>query len=128
MVSIKEINKPDKYLFIVDYSDCKESEMIAGAKEVGRRIREKNKRVMILSIFNDRAYVTSRFMRVVEKENRDLSHLIDKQAVVGLNRIKKMILKGFNLLLKRNVRNFGSVEDALKFLWDETTTDKEVED
>ena len=125
MVSIKELHKTNKDLYLVDYSDCGAEEMIAGAAELGKRIRDKNRRAMILSVFNDRAYITYGFIKRAEEENLALAHLIDKQAIVGLNSVKKMILKGFNLTLRRNVRNFDSVDEAMKFLLDEATTDRD---
>ena len=124
MVSIKEIGKNDKNLFIVDYSNCKEAEMISGIAEVKSRILQVNKPVMVISVFNEKAYVTSKFMRVAEQDNLDLAHLIDKQAVVGLTPVKKMILKGLNLFLRKNIRNFDTVEEATTFLFDPGSTDK----
>lgn len=128
MVLIKELHKTDKDLYVVDHSDCSAEEMIKGIAELGRRIRSENRPAMILSIFNDRAYITAGFMKMAEEENLELSHLIDKQAIVGLNDIKKMILKGFNLTLRRNVRNFDSEDEAMKFLLDEATTDKDFDE
>jgi hypothetical protein len=128
MVTIKEISKNDKDLFIIDYSNCKQDEMINGVVELTGKILEKNKPTMILSVFNERAYVTPGFMRTAEKANIELSHLLDKQAVVGLSPVKKMILKGFNILLRKNIRSFNTVDEAMEFLFDATTTDRDFEE
>ena len=102
--------------------------MISAVVELTGKILEKNKPIMILSIFNERAYITSGFMRAAEKANLEIPHLIDKQALVGLSPVKKMILKGFNLLLRRNIRSFNTVDEAMEFLFDATTTDRDFED
>ncbi len=128
MVSIKEIEKDGKTLFLIDYSNCKQGEMINGIEELTGKILERNKPIMILSVFNERAFVTPGFMRAAEKANLELPHLIDKQAVVGLSPVKKMILKGFNILLRRNIRSFNTIEEAKEFLFDSTTTDRDFED
>jgi hypothetical protein len=128
MVSIKQIDKEGKTLLVIDYSNCKEAEMLSGEAELKERILQINKPILLISVFNDQAYVTPTFMRTAERDNVELSHLLEKQAVVGLNPIKKMILKGFNLLMRRNVRNFESVEEAMEFLLDSTTTDRDFKD
>jgi hypothetical protein len=128
MVSIKQIDKDSKTLFVIDYSNCKEAEMLSGEAELKERIIQINKPILLISVFNDQAYITPTFMRTAERDNVELAHLLEKQAVVGLNPVKKMILKGFNLLLRRNVRNFESVEEAMAFLLDSKTTDRDYKE
>jgi len=128
MVSIKQIDKEGKTVFVIDYSNCKEAEMLAGEAELKERVLHLNKPILLISVFNEYAYVTPSFMRAAERDNVDLGHLLEKQAVVGLNPIKKMILKGFNLLMRRNVRNFESVDEAMEFLLDATTTDRDFQE
>jgi hypothetical protein len=61
-------------------------------------------------------------MRNVEKVTEELKHLFIKQAVIGLSPVKKMILKGYNLLFSLNVQNFDSEEEALKYILDESSS------
>ena len=67
-------------------------------------------------------------MNAVRAETAKFIPLIEKQAIVGLNETKKIILKGFNLSIDRNVRAFHTKEEAISFLVDESTTDKDVPD
>ncbi len=83
-----------------------------------------NAPVLLLSIFNDKSYATPLFMRTIERETKAILPLLDKQAVTGLNTTKKMLLKGFNFLFRWNIQNFDTVEEAINFLVDEKTTDK----
>ena len=70
----------------------------------------------VIAIFNDRNFTTPSFMREAEKINSDLSYLIQHQAMVGLNSTKKVISKGFNLLLNRDYKSFDTVDEALQHL------------
>ena len=123
MKRIEKVLSGNNELYIVEYSDCKESEMIDLVKEVGKMVIAGGKSVCILSIYNDRSYATAKFMRQVEKETRDALPLIKKQAIVGLNDSKKMILKGYNFLFRKNIQAFDTKEDAFNFLIDESTSD-----
>lgn len=124
MDRIENLKFGNKEVYIIDYSDCKEAEMIALVSQLKMKVLKGNKQVLILSIFNDRGYVTSKFMRHAERETREALHLIQKQAMVGLNETKKLILKGYNFLFKKNIQVFETREHALEYLLDESTTDR----
>jgi hypothetical protein len=121
---IEHIKVESSEVYIIDYSDCKEAEMIVLVSQLKEKILTGNKKVLILSIINDRCYVTSKFMRHAEKETGEVLHLIEKQATVGLNETKKMILKGYNFLFRKNIKAFDTRDAAFDFLIDEKTTDK----
>lgn len=125
MNRIRKITRENKEIFIIDYSDCKESEMITLVSELKRQIFEDNKPVLILSIFNDKCYATPKFVRRAEQETREVMRLIKKQAMVGVNETKKMILKGYNFLFRKNIRVFDTNDAAIEFLLDEKTTDSD---
>src|SRR5687767_516696 len=109
---IEKVTTEGTEIYIVDYSDCKENEMIDLVKEVGRRLISNGRQACILSIYNEKSYVTGKFMRQVEKETREALPLIKKQAITGLNDTKKMILKGYNFLFRKNIRAFNTKEEA----------------
>jgi hypothetical protein len=98
--------------------------MIEAVEALQRLVQERNQKFLIMSVFNDKNYATPRFMRTAESVALSVLPLIDKQAIVGLNFTKQLILKGFNLLLKRNIPHFGSEEEAMAFLLNDTTSDK----
>jgi len=122
---IRQISINSKEIFIIDYSDCKEGEMIDLVSELKRQVIAENMAVRILSVFNDRCYVTPKFMRHAEGATREAIHLIEKQAMIGLNGTKKMILKGYNFLFNTNIKTFNTIEEAMEFLLDDHTTDKD---
>ncbi|MFZ6001720.1 MAG: hypothetical protein ACOYW3_14515, partial [Bacteroidota bacterium] len=49
-----------------------------------------------------------------------VKHLIERNALVGLNTAKMMILKGFNLLLGTDFRSFASEQAGVEYLLGET--------
>jgi hypothetical protein len=106
-----------KEILIADVSDLKEDEMITLLKQYRDRIIAENKQRLILAIFNDRSYVTPKFMEAAYCYRlEEVKSLISKQAILGLNQPKMMILKGFNLFLKSNIKPFNTKEEALDYL------------
>jgi hypothetical protein len=124
VAGITELNKQGKTIFIIDYSGCKEAEMIQHQRELKGRILAFGKPVSIVSVFDGQSFVTPNFMRNTERGTLEVLHLIEKFAMVGLSDTKKMILKGYNQLIGRNVRNFDSVEEAMGFILDAKSSDK----
>jgi hypothetical protein len=113
-----------KEILIIDYSGLNVDGMVALVAKLGKMIEAGGTAVLLLSIFTDANYATAKFMRQTEKETAKVNHLLAKQAIVGLNAPKRMILKGYNLLFDRNIKSFDNMEGALDFLADDSTTDK----
>jgi len=101
--------------------------MISLVEEGAQILLASNKPLLLLSIYNDQVYATPKFMNVVREETAKFIHMLEKQAIVGLSDTKKIILNGYNLSFKRNVRSFNSKE-AISFLIDDFTTDRDVPD
>ncbi len=100
--------------------------MVALVDEAAKILITNNRPQLLLSIYNDRAYATPKFMNAVRAEGSRFMHRVEKQAIVGLNKTKKIILTGYNLTFDLNVRSFDTKEEAISFLVDESTTDKDV--
>jgi len=119
---VREILVSNKKVFIIDYSNQKEAEMIADVLDLKERIIKQSSPALIMTIFNDKSYATPKFMRTVEQTTREVERLLGKQAIVGLNQPKKLILKGYNLLFRKSIRDFDSQEEAMRFLLDDLST------
>lgn len=113
---VRKMTYRNKEILIIDYSNGNEAEMIAAATEVKELILTENKLVLTLSIFNERSYATPKFMRHVETVIMEFGNLTSKNAAIGLSKPKIMILDGLNLLLKKSIISFGSIDEALDFL------------
>ena len=99
MVRIKKELHGEKTILVVDYSDLKEAGMIELLMEVKDVLAKENKPQLILNYFNSRNYLTPAFMNQAKKISIEYSHLVGKRAIVGINDVKKFILKGLNLFL-----------------------------
>ena len=93
--------------------------MIALVSELAELVFAENKPIFLLSIFNDKSFVTPKVMRHFENRTKLLIHLIDKMTLIGLSPTKKVILKGYNLLFKKDFKIFDSREEAIAYLIDE---------
>jgi hypothetical protein len=106
-----------KEILIADVSDLKKDEMITLLKQFRDKIIADSVPRFILAVFNDRSYITPKFMEVVYQYRLDeVRPLLLKQAILGLNQPKMMILKGFNLFLNRDLKPFKTKEEALEYL------------
>ncbi len=103
-------------VYLIDYSDLKVGEMVNLLQQAEKKVWAENIKCYFISVFNDRNFATPSFMREAERVTSDADHLIQHQAIVGLNSTKKIILKGFNLLLNQDYKSFDSVDDALQHL------------
>lgn len=114
----ERINKisEDPVIYIIDYSNLKEENMIGLVMKLSDEVKKTSQLIRIISIFNDKSYVTPRFMRSVEAITREMRDLIQGQAVVGLNATKKIILKGYNLMFQQDIRNFETLPEAIEYL------------
>lgn len=113
---LKKIVHKNKEVLIIDYSNCKEQGMIELATAARELVLKEDKNVLLLSILNDKTYVTPKFVRHVEKELRAAESLIVRNAVAGISNVQLWIVKGINLWYKNKMHAFDSVDDALDFL------------
>lgn len=126
MGRIKKLIVEDQLIIEIDYSDLNEAKMkdlVIEAKEIGLA---ENRQLLVLSIFNNKNYLTPGFMRYAEKTAQEVLHLTDKHAIVGLNIIQKFILSGFNILLQRNFKAFDTREDAIRYLLDKNLPEADL--
>jgi hypothetical protein len=105
-----------KEIWCINYSNCKEDDMIALACELTELGIAENKPMLVLAIYNEKNFVTPKVMRQFEKVTAKIIHLVDKAAMVGLSPTKKIILKGYNLLFNRNFKAFNTKEEAIAYL------------
>ncbi len=113
---IRKIVKNQQEIFVIDYTNLTESQMMAVASEGKRQLLANNKRVPVLTIFNHKSYVTPAFMRHSERETKEVIHLVKDVAFIGLSPVKKMILKGYNFLFQKSFLAFDSEEEAIAHL------------
>ncbi len=121
MSGIQKLMIDGTEILSIDYSDCREHEIIALASELLELGLAENKPLRILSIYNDKNFITPKVMRHMEKVTKQGIHLIEKMAIIGLTPTKRIILRGYNLLFKRDFKTFDSREEAIAYLIDESS-------
>jgi len=116
MSGIQKLIIGNKEILSVDYSDCDENEMMSLASHLKELVLTENKSIRILSTFNHKNFITPKVMRHMENVTQLTNHLVDKMALTGLSSTKKIILKGYNLMFKREFKAFDTQEEAIAYL------------
>jgi len=119
MSGVQKLMINGKVILSVDYSDCKEEEIIRLASEILKMGLAENDRLLILCIYNEKNFMTPKVMRHMERVTKQAIHLIDKMAIVGFTSMKKVILKGYNLVFNRDFRAFDTYDEAIAYLLEE---------
>jgi hypothetical protein len=115
MVTVE--NHQGKEVLIIDFSNCKEEQMIETLTEARDKvIAEKIPRLM-LAIFNEKSFITPKFLHHFNSYKReDVIPYILKQALIGLSEPKKIIVKGVNYLSNRSMKVFDAKSEAIDYL------------
>ena len=122
MSGVQKLVIDGREVLMVDYSDCNQEAMIVLATQLCELALTENKDSLVLNIFNNKSFITPKVMRHFEDVTNQTIHLIDKMAIVGLSPTKKVILKGYNLLFKRDFKAFDTQEEAIAYLMDNNKT------
>lgn len=116
MPGVSYIQVLGKEILVVDYSGCKSDQMIDIFNQAKREILARGERCWILADLSN-TYITPNFMRHAEREMLEVKHLIIKNAFIGMSKPKRMILKGFSLLMgKDDFVAFDTKEEAIEYL------------
>lgn len=122
MERIRKIVIQGKEILAIDYSGLKEPGMIALATEVKQLLlRDADEKLLINSFHH--VFATPGYMRHLERESVEIKPFIKRNALVGLNLPKMMILKGLNLLMNTDFRAFATEQEALEYLIGEPLID-----
>lgn len=115
MSRIKTIIIQGKSIIVVDYAGCKEDEMLALAALAKATIQSDDSLKLVISRYTN-MYITPRFVRFFENETNEVKPFLKKNALIGLNEPKKIILKAFNFFMGTDFRAFDTEKEALEFL------------
>ncbi len=117
MNRLKTITIEEKTILVVDYAGCKEEEMLALAAKAKAWIITGEKDKLVISRYSN-MYITPRFVRFFENETNEVKPYLLRNALIGLNEPKKLILKAFNFFMGTDFRAFDTEQQALEFLVD----------
>ncbi|MBX2947448.1 MAG: hypothetical protein KF725_16585 [Cyclobacteriaceae bacterium] len=116
MAGVKIIVVDGTEILEVDYRGAKPVEMIDIFDQATEVLTNNNKPMLVMSLLQDDNYGTPDFIRHIEKQLSKHGHLIIKQAVIGLNLTKRILLTGLNIFLQRNFKAFDTREEGLQYL------------
>lgn len=105
-----------KEIVILDYSDLREEEMMQLLSYAKERVLEEGKLVLIGSIFNQKNFVTPKFMRFTESVLKETEKLVVKNSITGISQTQVWILKGINMWYRRKLQAFKTKEELLEYL------------
>jgi len=97
----------------VDYTGLREKEMIELVKKHHELTLQT--RLSFLADFHN-TYVTTGYMVHARQYIEATKNIIDRGALLGINKIKSFILKGILLTFNVNYRSFETKEEAVNFL------------
>jgi hypothetical protein len=128
MEGIRKIYERGKEIIVLDFSNQNENGMMALVTQVKNMVLTENRKQLIAVIYTHRNFGTPRYMNHVREESKEVMGLIEKMANVGLSPTQKLLLKGYSFFFKRNFKAFDTLEDAVRYLTDDTTTDHDIPD
>lgn len=127
MGSVSKLDIKGKEVLVIDYSGCKEGDMMKLLDQLKELVYDDpDKKRLILSC-HENSYLTASFMRYAEMKTRESLDMIEKLAFTGVDPVKKIIVKGYALMFKRNFKIFNTREEAIAYLVSDTTSDLDKE-
>ncbi len=114
--TVRIIVHKGKEILVIDYSGLRGTKMIEHFERARSLVADEQRPFPILNIFDDNTFVSSDFMRHVEKNVPELDSLISKQAIIGISFVQGWILKGMNLWAKTKIQQFKTFEEAVDYL------------
>jgi hypothetical protein len=116
MAGVREINVYGQDIIWVDYEGCKTPEqMIQIFDEAMGFLLKKNERSLMLTSFKN-ASILPLFLYHLQEQTPHVAHLIKRNAFIGMNKSKKMVLKGISEKSGLTQIAFDSEHEAIRFL------------
>jgi len=112
---ITHIHHKDKEIIHVDYSGCKEAEMIYLTQQHRDLVLKENKPSLFIANYEN-TYGTPDYMKAAKDFTQSTKHLITKGAFLGVTGPKVYLLKGIIFFFNVNFKTFTTKEEALEFL------------
>ena len=115
MNRITYIHYKGREIISVDYSGCKEAEMIYLTQQHRDLVLKENKTSLFLANYEN-TYGTPDYMKAAKDFTQATNHLITKGAFLGVTGAKVYLLKGITFFFNVNFKTFTTKEEALEFL------------
>lgn len=116
-MSITYIPHKGKQIMYIDYSQCKTVEQTLEVLEAVKREYEKTDgQILTLNNFEG-AFGSSEYMKKANEYGKEIfNKRTAKNAALGVSGIKKILLHGYNAVVKDKIKPFNTKEEALDYL------------
>jgi len=115
MPGVELIQISGKEIISIDYTGCKPAQMITIFNQAKEIVLTKSDCLLLTNF--EGSYITPAFMRHAEREMLPLRHLIKKNSFIGMTLPQRMILKGFQLFIGKDVYvAFDKRQEAIDYL------------
>ncbi len=115
-MSVEWIEYRGRRILFVDFRAMSEDAMIAQLDEEVAMLRAAPSKSRLLVEVTD-AFTSSRFMAAAKAKAKEIESLIDRQAIVGVDGLKSILLRGFNAVSKGVIlKPFDTEESAKEYL------------
>lgn len=115
MDRITYIQHKGREIICVDYSGCKEAEMIYLTQLHRDLVLKENKPSLFIANYEN-TYGTPDYMKAAKDFTQATNHLITRGAFLGITGAKVYLLKGITFFFNVNFKTFTTKEEALEFL------------
>ncbi len=104
-------------IIFIDYSSCKtKDELISTLKDAEIFVKKVPGKALTLSDFTG-THGSSEFMSEAKRAGREtFDSKVEKAATIGITGIKKVLLSGYNLVVKNKISAFETKDKALEYL------------
>jgi len=116
-MGIQTIHHNGKEIAIIDYTVCNtHEEMMRTLEEAADYFKRSPKKLLTVTDFTN-TFVNSEFMEKAKIYGKEVfKDKRDKGALIGVSRLQKILLSGYNLFAKDKLVPFNTREEALKYL------------
>lgn len=116
-MSISYLQHKGKRIMFIDYSNCKTvEETLAVLELVKKEYMQINGEILTLNNFEG-AYGSTEYMKRANQYAKEFfNERTAKNAALGISGIKKILLHGYNTVVKDKIVPFDTKEEALDYL------------
>jgi hypothetical protein len=115
MLEIKAEKTPDS-IFILTLEGTFENEDIPKYLEFSQKTFSNETKIRRVTIIENMVITGDRVRDEMAKEIKRLGNRIEKDCVVGLTGLKRVVAMAYGRLVGEQLKTFGSVEEALQWL------------
>jgi len=125
-MGIRKIVVREKEIIVVDFAGLGADAMMSQFTELRELVLTEKNKQLIVTVYAPGNFGTPRYMNHVRAEAKLMIDRIDKIATVGLSATQKLLLKGLSFFFRRNFKTFDTLDDAVRYLVDDETTDFDI--